>query len=37
MAEATTGQKRLMIGLFVVALSIALGGFAVVWFLAGGG
>jgi hypothetical protein len=37
MAEATTGQKQLLIGLFVVAFSIALVGFAVVWFLAGGG
>jgi hypothetical protein len=37
MAEATSGQKRLLIGLFVVALSIAIVGFAVVWMLAGGG
>jgi len=37
MAEATKGQKRLLIGLFVVALSIAIAGFVVVWFLVGGG
>jgi hypothetical protein len=33
MAEATTGQKRLMIGLFAVAISITLLGIAVIWVL----
>lgn len=33
MAEATKGQKRLMLGLFAVAISITLLGIAVVWVL----
>jgi hypothetical protein len=33
MAKATKGQKRLMIGLFAVAISITLLGIAVVWML----
>jgi hypothetical protein len=33
MAEATTAQKRLMVGLFAVAISITLLGIAVIWVL----
>jgi hypothetical protein len=33
MAEATSGQKRLLAGLFVVALLVAVLGFVVIWFL----
>jgi hypothetical protein len=35
MAEATKEQKRLMIGLFAVAISITLLGIAVIWVLSG--
>jgi hypothetical protein len=35
MADATRGQKRLMIGLFVFAVLMTLAGIAVIWFLSG--
>ncbi len=35
MAEATKGQKRLMIGLFAFAIVMTLLGIAVIWFLSG--
>lgn len=35
MAEATKGQKRLMMGLFAFALVMTLLGIAVIWFLSG--
>jgi hypothetical protein len=35
MAEATDGQKRLMIGLFVFAVLMTALGIVVIWFLSG--
>jgi hypothetical protein len=35
MAEATKGQKRLMMGLFAVAVLMTILGIAVIWFLSG--
>jgi hypothetical protein len=35
MAEATEGQKRLMVGLFVFAVLMTALGIAVIWFLSG--
>jgi hypothetical protein len=35
MAEATKGQKRLMVGLFVFAVLMTALGVAVIWFLSG--
>ncbi len=35
MAEATRGQKRLMIGLFVFAILMTVLGIAVIWVLSG--
>jgi hypothetical protein len=35
MAEATKGQKRLIIGLFAFAVVMTILGIAVIWFLSG--
>jgi hypothetical protein len=35
MAEATKGQKRLMMGLFAFAIVMTILGIAVIWFLSG--
>jgi hypothetical protein len=35
MADATAGQKRLMFGLFAVAITMTLLGIAVIWVLSG--
>lgn len=35
MADASPTQKRLMIGLFAIAIFMTLLGIAVIWFLAG--
>ncbi len=35
MAEATKGQKRLMVGLFTFAVVMTILGIAVIWFLSG--
>jgi hypothetical protein len=35
MAEATKGQKRLMVGLFAFAVVMTILGIAVIWFLSG--
>jgi hypothetical protein len=35
MAEATSGQKRLMLGLFAFAILMTVLGIAVIWFLSG--
>jgi hypothetical protein len=35
MADATAGQKRLMLGLFVFAILMTVLGIVVIWFLSG--
>lgn len=35
MADATAGQKRLMLGLFVFAILMTVLGIAIIWFLSG--
>lgn len=36
MAQPTAGQRRLLYGLFAVAILVAILGIVVVWFLSGG-
>lgn len=36
MAQPTSGQRRLMYGLFAFAVFMTLLGIAVIWFLSGG-
>lgn len=36
MAQPTSGQRRLLYGLFAIAILVAILGFVVIWFLSGG-
>jgi hypothetical protein len=36
MAQPTTGQRRLLYGLFAIAILMTILGIAVIWFLSGG-
>lgn len=36
MAQPTSGQRRLMFGLFAIAILMTILGIVVIWFLSGG-